>query len=144
MACRLYGLSNQVGLALAQGQLQRVREEAATDPLTGLLNRRAILGELGAYVARAARSRSRVAVLFCDLDGFKAINDRAGHEAGDAVLRDIATRSGRRYARVTSSAGSAATSSWSWRRTPGSATHGRSRAASARRSSCRLARTAWT
>lgn len=88
----LYGLSNQVGLALAQGQLQRVREEAATDPLTGLLNRRAILGELGAYVARAARSRSRVAVLFCDLDGFKAVNDRAGHEAGDAVLRNVATR----------------------------------------------------
>jgi diguanylate cyclase (GGDEF)-like protein len=86
----LYGLANQVGLALAQGQLQRVRHEAATDPLTGLLNRRAILGELDGFVARASRSGGRVAVLFCDLDGFKAVNDRGGHEAGDRVLRAVA------------------------------------------------------
>ena len=86
----LYGLAFQVGLALAQGQLARVREEAATDPLTGLLNRRAILGELADYLARASRTGSRVAVLFCDLDGFKTVNDRGGHEAGDRVLRAVA------------------------------------------------------
>lgn len=86
----LYGLAYQVGLALAQGQLARVREEAATDPLTGLLNRRAILGELADHLARASRSGGRVAVLFCDLDGFKAVNDRGGHEAGDRVLRAVA------------------------------------------------------
>jgi len=86
----LYGLANQVGLALAQGQLARVREEAATDSLTRLLNRRAITDELVSYVARARRTDGSVAVLFCDLDGFKAVNDQRGHEAGDAVLRAVA------------------------------------------------------
>jgi diguanylate cyclase (GGDEF)-like protein len=88
----LYGLANQVGLALAQGQLQRVRAEAATDALTGLLNRRAVLNELDAYVARANRSGGRLAVLFCDLDAFKGVNDRGGHEAGDQLLRAVAVR----------------------------------------------------
>src|SRR3954454_1779728 len=85
----LYGLASQMGLSLAQGQLQRVRAEAATDSLTGLLNRRAISDELSAYVARARRSGAHVAVLFCDLDGFKAVNDMRGHEAGDIVLRKV-------------------------------------------------------
>jgi diguanylate cyclase (GGDEF)-like protein len=83
----LYGLASQMGLSLAQGQLQRIRAEAATDPLTQLLNRRAISEELAAYVARARRSNGHAAVLFCDLDGFKAVNDLRGHEAGDDVLR---------------------------------------------------------
>ena len=85
----LYGLASQMGLSLAQGQLQRVRAEAATDPLTSLFNRRAITDELAAYVARARRSGGRTAVLFCDLDGFKAVNDKLGHEAGDEVLKDV-------------------------------------------------------
>jgi len=76
-----------MGLSLAQGQLQRMRAEAATDSLTQLLNRRAISDELAAYVARARRSGGHAAVLFCDLDGFKAVNDLRGHEAGDDVLR---------------------------------------------------------
>ena len=87
----LYGLASQVGLAIAQGQLQRVREEAATDSLTRLLNRRAISDELASYVARAARGGGTMAVLFCDLDGFKAVNDMRGHEAGDAVLQAVAS-----------------------------------------------------
>jgi diguanylate cyclase (GGDEF)-like protein len=85
----LYGLASQMGLSLAQGQLQRVRAEAATDSLTQLLNRRAISDELAAYVARARRSGAHIAVLFCDLDGFKAVNDLHGHEAGDAVLQAV-------------------------------------------------------
>ena len=85
----LYGLANQMGLSLSQGQLQRVREEAATDPLTGLLNRRAILGELNAAIARAGRSGGTVSILFCDLDSFKQVNDTRGHDAGDAVLRAV-------------------------------------------------------
>ena len=87
----LYGLASQMGLSLAQGQLQRIRAEAATDPLTSLLNRRAITDELAAYVARARRSGGLAAVLFCDLDGFKAVNDQRGHEAGDEVLRNVAS-----------------------------------------------------
>ena len=85
-----YGLAGHVGLALAQGQLQQAREEAATDPLTRLLNRRAIGDELASFVARASRSEGRLAILFCDLDGFKGVNDRRGHDAGDEVLRDVA------------------------------------------------------
>jgi diguanylate cyclase (GGDEF)-like protein len=86
----LYGLAGHVGLALAQGQLQQARVEAATDPLTRLLNRRAIGDELASFVARASRSGGRLAILFCDLDGFKGVNDRRGHDAGDEVLRDVA------------------------------------------------------
>ncbi len=86
----LYGLSSQVGMALAQGQLQRVREEAATDPLTGLANRRTIMAEVAAEIARAERRGGTLSVLFCDLDAFKAINDRDGHAAGDRVLRTVA------------------------------------------------------
>jgi diguanylate cyclase (GGDEF)-like protein len=85
----LYGLASQMGMSLAQGQLQRIRAEAAIDSLTQLLNRRAISDELAAYVARARRSGGHTAVLFCDLDGFKAVNDERGHEAGDAVLRIV-------------------------------------------------------
>ncbi len=87
----LYGLASQMGLSLAQGQLQRIRAEAATDSLTQLLNRRAISDELAAYVARARRSGASAAVLFCDLDGFKSVNDLRGHEAGDDVLRAVGT-----------------------------------------------------
>jgi diguanylate cyclase (GGDEF)-like protein len=85
----LYGLASQVGLALAQGQLQRVRHQAATDVLTGLMNRRAIRDELVAAVARASRSGEPLAVLFGDLDGFKAVNDTRGHDGGDDVLRAV-------------------------------------------------------
>ena len=88
----LYGLAGHVGLALAQGQLQQAREDAATDPLTRLLNRRAIGDELAAFVARARAGRPGSAILFCDLDGFKAVNDRRGHDAGDEVLRTSARR----------------------------------------------------
>lgn len=87
----LYGLSSQVGIALAQGELQRTREQASTDPLTGLANRRAVLDELEAAIARAERRGSPLSVLFCDLDAFKTVNDRGGHGAGDRVLRTVAS-----------------------------------------------------
>lgn len=62
-------------------------EQARRDALTGLLNRRAILELLDEQLAdRRARTRS-LAVLMCDLDHFKAINDSFGHQAGDEVLR---------------------------------------------------------
>jgi diguanylate cyclase len=65
---------------------------ALTDFLTGLPNRRAIHDALSREFARAARGGSFVLVGLVDLDGFKAINDRYGHEAGDGFLQDIATR----------------------------------------------------
>jgi diguanylate cyclase (GGDEF)-like protein len=65
---------------------------ARLDPLTGLLNRRALY-EIGARItSRCRRVGTPVAIAFVDLDHFKAINDSAGHEAGDRLLREIADR----------------------------------------------------
>ena len=78
--------------------------EASHDTLTGLMNRRALVEHLGSLIGDddpAAASTGDVArttprpgavVFFLDLDGFKQINDRAGHAAGDQVLQDIAAR----------------------------------------------------
>ncbi|MDQ2725835.1 MAG: GGDEF domain-containing protein, partial [Actinomycetota bacterium] len=63
---------------------------AATDQLTGLANRRTFLTTLSAVVARAARVAGTTSVLMLDLDGFKAINDRHGHDAGDRLLQAAA------------------------------------------------------
>lgn len=65
---------------------------AMTDPLTGLPNRRALVGELQRMLARAAREGSCVLVGIADLDGFKAINDLHGHEVGDAFLNHMSQR----------------------------------------------------
>ncbi|WP_370324941.1 diguanylate cyclase domain-containing protein [Euzebya sp.] len=70
----------------------RLAEQALTDPLTGLPNRHLLEARLGEALAAAADGTSAPAVLFCDLDGFKAVNDTLGHQAGDAVLIDLARR----------------------------------------------------
>ena len=67
-------------------------EQAVRDPLTGLANRSLLEERLRAVLARDARTGDSTAVLFLDLDGFKAVNDRHGHLVGDAVLRAVATR----------------------------------------------------
>jgi len=65
---------------------------AAVDYLTGLLNRRAILEHMDYQVVRAQRTHEPFALLLCDLDGFKRVNDTYGHEVGDQVLRSVAER----------------------------------------------------
>ena len=65
-------------------------DAARTDPLTGLLNRRAFEELFENELERAHRSNGRLSVLLGDLDGFKGVNDRFGHEAGDGVLRQVA------------------------------------------------------
>ncbi|MCD4863148.1 diguanylate cyclase domain-containing protein [Pseudomonas sp. PLB05] len=67
-------------------------QEARQDPLTGLLNRRALAELLPLALARADRNKTPLALVFIDLDGFKAINDTFGHEAGDELLRVVAGR----------------------------------------------------
>jgi diguanylate cyclase (GGDEF)-like protein len=62
------------------------------DPLTGLANRSMLMLCLEEALERSAVDGREVTVLFCDLDGFKAVNDSAGHAAGDVVLREIAER----------------------------------------------------
>ena len=66
--------------------------ESRHDMLTNLLNRRALLETLPIAQARAARTGKSMALLFIDLDGFKAVNDDLGHDAGDSVLRTVAAR----------------------------------------------------
>jgi diguanylate cyclase (GGDEF)-like protein/PAS domain S-box-containing protein len=71
---------------------RRTRHEADSDPLTGLANRRALERTLDAGIERARRDDREVAVLMLDLDGFKGLNDRWGHLAGDRALRAVADR----------------------------------------------------
>ena len=71
---------------------QALERRALRDELTGLPNRAAWADELERGLARARRSAMPAVVMFLDLDGFKQINDRHGHEAGDAVLREFARR----------------------------------------------------
>jgi diguanylate cyclase (GGDEF)-like protein len=63
---------------------------ADTDPLVETMNRRAFVRELARIVSFADRYAVQASLLFFDLDGFKAINDRYGHAAGDAALRHVA------------------------------------------------------
>jgi diguanylate cyclase (GGDEF)-like protein len=86
----LTGVVTAVVLAEAQGRLaHNLRTAAATDPLTGIANRRAWEAEADRNLARAARTGEPLAFAILDLDDFKTVNDRHGHEAGDALLRDL-------------------------------------------------------
>lgn len=71
---------------------ERLKALALRDPLTGLANRRYLESMFGHAVAQAQRSSGELGIVYLDLDGFKPINDRLGHEAGDAVLCEIARR----------------------------------------------------
>lgn len=62
------------------------------DPLTGLPNRRLLLDRLSQAIAHAARQKKSVALVFFDVNGFKAINDKHGHSNGDKLLRRVAQR----------------------------------------------------
>jgi diguanylate cyclase (GGDEF)-like protein/PAS domain S-box-containing protein len=71
---------------------QRLADAALYDSLTSLPNRTLLADRLGSTLARSNRSGHQLAVLFCDLDEFRAVNDRGGHAAGDAVLVATANR----------------------------------------------------
>ena len=75
-------------------QAALAQQQAAVDALTGLASFRVLRDRLANEVARCHRSGEHFAVLFLDLDNFKQVNDRFGHEAGNAVLRETAHRCG--------------------------------------------------
>jgi two-component system cell cycle response regulator len=72
--------------------LQESMELAVTDPLTGLFNRRYMERHLGTLVEKSAGRGKSLSVLILDIDYFKSVNDRFGHDAGDDVLREFADR----------------------------------------------------
>ena len=89
---RLRGVGDQATSALQRAQLlETVRHQATHDALTGLPNRVLFRERLLAELASSAAD-ARLSVLFCDLDGFKQINDVLGHAAGDELLRQVAAR----------------------------------------------------
>jgi diguanylate cyclase (GGDEF)-like protein len=71
---------------------QKLLEQATTDPLTGLRNRRAIFQILEDELERCRKQRASLAVILSDIDHFKKINDTYGHPVGDAVLAEVARR----------------------------------------------------
>ncbi len=86
------GLYKQSVVRLAEEserQRREIERMALHDPLTGLLQMRVVQNTIDLAIGQAAKSGSKVAVLFIDLDGFKQVNDRHGHAAGDHLLRAI-------------------------------------------------------
>jgi diguanylate cyclase (GGDEF)-like protein len=84
-------LAGRASIALQNAHLHKLtRQLASTDELTQLANRRQFDEALGAEVVRAERFRDPVAVVVADLDNFKEVNDRFGHDVGDLVLRAFA------------------------------------------------------
>lgn len=75
-----------------QRHADSLQAQALTDELTGLHNRRGMHARIPAMLAAAAATEMQAALLFCDLDGFKGVNDRYGHEVGDEVLCAVADR----------------------------------------------------
>ncbi|MEB0137566.1 MULTISPECIES: bifunctional diguanylate cyclase/phosphodiesterase [unclassified Undibacterium] len=71
---------------------QQIQRMAFHDPLTDLPNRASFMLLLKQLIAIASRETRQIALLFLDLDGFKAVNDRWGHDMGDHVLKTVATR----------------------------------------------------
>ncbi|MFG1951142.1 diguanylate cyclase domain-containing protein [Micromonospora sp. NPDC048830] len=80
------GIAARIDHEEMRREAARYEGEALTDPLTGLPNRRRLERYIAAVVARG----ERVVIGVCDLDGFKAVNDRHGHHSGDLVLQRIA------------------------------------------------------
>ncbi len=86
-------IGSQVGQFMARKAAEmNLRFVASHDPLTGLFNRNMFNERLQQALAQAARFERSLSLLFIDLDGFKNVNDTLGHNAGDALLAELATR----------------------------------------------------
>jgi len=88
----LYGITQFEDIGDRRKAHLELSRRARIDPLTGLLNRSALLERVDAAIATAAETGRAGALLFCDLDGFKPVNDTYGHAVGDGVLAVIARR----------------------------------------------------
>jgi diguanylate cyclase (GGDEF)-like protein len=87
----LESTAKQIGLAIGNVRLrEELSRQALRDPLTGLFNRRQFESLLQRRIASASREPGGFGILMIDVDHFKSVNDRYGHEAGDAVLKTVA------------------------------------------------------
>lgn len=80
------------GVWLLHRERERMRALALTDGLTGIGNRRAFTVDLAREVTRARRLGASLSLAYVDVNNFKAVNDRYGHDAGDTVLMQVAAR----------------------------------------------------
>ncbi|MGE5245763.1 MAG: GGDEF domain-containing protein [Betaproteobacteria bacterium] len=95
----ILGLAVAIGavrMVALQGRLRRLEELTMTDPLTGAFNRRHLDVCLATAIERRSRTGEPASLLLFDVDRFKAINDSAGHAAGDGVLKALVALAGRR------------------------------------------------
>ncbi|MBI1776809.1 MAG: diguanylate cyclase [Proteobacteria bacterium] len=84
-------VAGQLGIAFEQiAAHEELTRLSSTDALTGLMNRRTFLLALEQRMAAAALSRTQATLAYVDLDNFKQVNDRRGHQAGDEALREVA------------------------------------------------------
>jgi diguanylate cyclase (GGDEF)-like protein/putative nucleotidyltransferase with HDIG domain len=89
----LLAVASKVALSVENAlKYQQAESSATTDYLTGLPNARSLFVHLAQEVARCRRMKTTLAVLVCDIDGFKQINDSFGHLEGDKLLREFTTR----------------------------------------------------
>src|SRR5579872_2804930 len=97
LAVLVPALSAAIALAMRErleSEREAMRRSALTDPLTGVANRRSFLSRIEYEISRHNRGRHPFGVVMLDLDGFKLLNDRFGHPAGDDLLRDVAVALG--------------------------------------------------
>jgi diguanylate cyclase (GGDEF)-like protein/putative nucleotidyltransferase with HDIG domain len=89
----LLAVGSKVALSVENAlKYQQAESSATTDFLTGLPNARSLFVHLAQEVARCRRMKTPLAVMVCDIDGFKQINDSFGHLEGDKLLREFSTR----------------------------------------------------
>jgi len=89
----LLAVASKVALSVENAlKYQQAESSATTDYLTGLPNARSLFMHLAQEAARCRRMKTSLAVLVCDIDGFKQINDSFGHLEGDKLLREFTTR----------------------------------------------------
>lgn len=94
---RVQGLQNmvkelEVDYELVKESEKQAKQIALYDDLTGLCNRTLFYDRLNHSIQQASRTKQLMALMFLDLDGFKAINDSYGHSQGDRLLQEVATR----------------------------------------------------